>query len=360
MPKENKDKYMPIPPGAIIPGSMPQFEIYVLSTEGNFVLWALKGKEVTPGQLFKLTESGPRQVFILLAEEFRYEQYLEGHLGKILENPSLSEEQKGEIFGRVSTNVLKDAFENAFGLGIMREDAFERTQTMVKNALCYVAESGSLQALAKMIGHDYQTYTHATKVLWLTAAFLRENPQILESIEPNYRSLDDGKKLEVLRQCGVAALLHDIGKASIPSDVLNKIDPLTSAEWEAIKRHPVNGVSMLLDTDVPSFVKRAVLHHHEDFHGGGYPMGLEGNNIGALARVLRIIDVFDAMTSRRPYKAPIAPGKAVQIMVGTPPDPKKDESGPDRRNQDQGMRRCFDEAILRRFILFLGNARLTE
>ncbi|HEY3278510.1 MAG TPA: HD domain-containing phosphohydrolase [Syntrophorhabdaceae bacterium] len=356
----NKEKFMPIPPGAIIPGSMPQFEIYVLSTQGNFVLWALKGKEVTPEQLGKLTESGPREVFISLAEEFKYEQYLEGHLGKILENHALSDDQKGEIFSRVSTNVLKEAFENAFGLGIMSEDAFERTQVMVRNALCYVAESGSLQALAKMIGHDYQTYTHATKVLWLTVAFLRENVHILETIEPSYKSADEDRKMEILKQCGVAALLHDIGKASIAPEILNKVDPLSSGEWEDIKRHPVNGVSMLLDTDVPSFVKRAVLHHHEDFHGGGYPMGLEGSNISILARVLRIIDVFDAMTSRRPYKAPISPGKAVKIMVGTPPDTKKEESGPDRKNQDLGMRRCFDEGLLRKFILFLGNARLTD
>jgi len=357
---DKKEKFRAIPPGAILLGSMPHFEIYVVSAEQNFVLWALKGKEVTPEQLAKLSESGPREVFISLTEEFKYEQYLERHLGEILENVSMSNEQKGEIFSRVSANVLKDAFENAFCLGAMSKEAFERTQAMVRSAIGYVAGSGSLQALAKMIGHDYHTYTHATKVLWLTVAFLKENDNILEAIEPNYRSLDDEGKLDVLGHCGVAALLHDIGKASIPSGVLNKIDSLTPVEWESIKRHPVNGVSMLLDTDVPSFVKKAVLHHHEDFQGGGYPMGLEGTSIGTLPRVLRIVDVFDAMTSRRPYKSPVPPAKAVQIMIGTPPNTRREESGPDRQNQDQGMRRCFDEALLRRFILFLGNARLTD
>jgi hypothetical protein len=357
----NKEKFMAVPPGAIIPGSMPQFQIHVLSPEGNFVLWALEGKEVTPEQFAKLSESGPHEVFIALTEEFKYEQYLEGHLGSILENDTLTDIQKGEIFSKVSANVLKDAFENALGLGIMSPDSFERTQTMVKNALSYVAESGSLQALAKMIGHDYHTYTHATKVLWLTVAFLRENPFILELIDSNYKSFNEDRKTELLRQCGVAALLHDIGKASISSEILKKVDPLSRYEWETVKLHPVNGVSMLLDTNLPSFVKRAVLHHHEDFQGGGYPMGLDGTHISVLARVLRIVDVFDAMTSRRPYKEPVPAAKAVQVMIGTAPsDGKNEESGPDRRYQDQGMRHCFDETLLRKFILFLGNTRLTE
>jgi len=124
---------------------------------------------------------------------------------------------------------------------------------------------------------------------------------------------------------------------------------------EIMKRHPLNGLAMLLETDLPLFVKKAVLHHHEDFHGGGYPMSLEGPNITVLARLLRIIDVFDAMTSRRPYKDPMRPRQAAQIMIGERED-RDAEEGEDER--DLGMRQCFDRELLKKFIVFLGNVRL--
>lgn len=350
-------RYMPIPPAAVIPGALPEFRIFVRTPQGRYILWALEGHKVTAEQLARLTEGGLKEIFVDLEEQFKYEQYLESNLGYILENESSSDDQKAEIFSTVSMNVVKSAFETSLGLGTMAADAIRRTQTLIENALEFIKESKSLQALSKMIGHDYQTYEHATKVLWFTVAFLRLYPDILEQIEPGYQTFDETEKMEILKQCGVGALLHDIGKAFVSHEILTKNDPLTEVEWEIMKRHPLNGLAMLLDTDIPAFVKKAVLHHHEDFHGGGYPMNLEGLNITTLARVLRIIDVFDAMTSRRPYKEPIAPRAAAQIMIGTPDDEREDEY-PEQDDRDLGMRRCFDKELLQRFIVFLGKVNL--
>jgi HD-GYP domain-containing protein (c-di-GMP phosphodiesterase class II) len=351
----NSGRYMPIPPAAIIPGALPEFRIFIQTPQGKYVLWALEGNKVTAEQLAMLGEGGFKEIFVDLDEQFKYDQYVESNLGGILENESSSDDQKAEIFSKVSANVVKGAFETSFGLGVMGADALQRTKSLIGNALKFIKESKSLHSLSRMIGHDYQTYEHATKVLWFTVAFLRMNEDILEQIEPGYQTFDETKKIEILQQCGVAALLHDVGKAFVPHEVLIKTDPLSEVEWETMKRHPLNGLAMLLDTDSPLFVKKAVLHHHEDFNGRGYPMGLEGLNINALARVLRITDVFDAMTSRRPYKEPIAPMKAVQIMIGTPDDKSvvDEDSGQDDR--DLGMRQCFEEKLLRRFIEFLGN-----
>ncbi len=350
-------KFMAIPPGAIIPGSLPRFKIYVRNEKGHHILWAHDGNEVSPEQLDRLSASGPKEVFIALEEELQYEEYLETHLGSILENQGPTADQKATIFSRVSTNVVRGAFESSFGMGTMDTNAIKRTQTMIKHALIFVTESGSLQPLTKMIGHDYQTYEHATKVLWFTVAFLSENPDVVEQIQTDYHTLEEDQRMEILRQCGVGALLHDIGKAFVAQEILNKSGALTPVEWEIMKRHPLNGLAMLLDSAIPDFVRKAVLHHHEDYHGGGYPMGIEKENITVLARVLRIIDVFDAMTSRRSYKEAIPPLKAMQIMVGTPPDKAEgdEDSGSDSR--DLGMRRCFDDDLLRRFILFLGNLK---
>jgi len=350
----NHKKYIAIPPGAIVPGSLPKFKIYLLAPDGRRVLWARDGNEVTAKQIEMLAGGGPKEVFIDLEEEIKYEEYLETHLGNILENRGSSDEQKAAIFGRVSTNVVKNSFETSLGLGLMTADALQRTQSLVRNALIFIAESNSLQALAKMIGHDYKTYEHATKVLWFTVAFLKSNPDVLEQIEPRYQTFDEIQKKDILKQCGVSAMLHDIGKAFVSQDILNKNGPLNAQEWEIMKRHPLSGVAMLLDADVPSFVRKAVLHHHEDFRGNGYPMGLEGQNISILARVLRIVDAFDAMTSNRPYKEAFSPVKAAQIMVGTPPENYTTEDSSEQDNRDLGMRQCFDENLLRKFIIFLG------
>jgi HD-GYP domain-containing protein (c-di-GMP phosphodiesterase class II) len=349
---------MAIPPGSIVPGGLPDFRIYVLTPQGKYVLWALEGKKVSSGQLARLTEGGMTEVFVDLEQKFEYEQYLENNLGEILDNQFSSDDHKATIFSSVSTNVVKSAFETSLGMGSMDADALRRTQQMVKNALLFISESRSLQALVKMIGHDYQTYEHATKVLWLTMAFLKENADILEKIQPGYQASGVKQQKEMLKQCGVAALLHDIGKAFVASEILNKKEPLSPIEWEIMKRHPLNGLAMLLDTDLPEFVKKAVLHHHEDFHGGGYPMSLEGGNITTLARVLRIVDAFDAMTSRRPYKDPMPPRKTMQIMIGTPPPNGQGDADLPQDTRDEGMRRCFDDELLRKFVVFLGRVEL--
>ena len=349
--------YMAIPPGAIIPGSLPKFKIYVPLPNGQYLLWASDGNRVSPDQLARLSASGQKEVYVALDEKVKYEEYLENHLGLILESPGPSDEQKAAIFSMVSTNVVKDAFETSLGMGSMGADVLGRTQAMIERAIIFIAESKSLEALAKMVGHDYKTYEHSTKVLWFTMAFLKDNPDILEGIRAGSGNPDQEGNAEILKPCGVAALLHDIGKALISQELLSKVEPLTQAEWEIMKRHPLNGLAMLLDTDVPLFVKKAVLQHHEDFHGGGYPMGLEGGNITTLARVLRIIDVFDAMTSRRPYKGAVPALKAAEIMVGNRTDEGNGADEPDQR--DQGMQRCFDPKILRKFIVFLGHARLS-
>ncbi|HAJ26070.1 MAG TPA: hypothetical protein DCG53_02290 [Syntrophus sp. (in: bacteria)] len=350
--------YTAISPGAIIQESLPDFRIYIRSAQGKYVLWALEGNKVSSEQLDRLSESGMTDVFVDLEEKFKYEQYLENNLGKILANDKSPIDQKAAIFSKVSTNVVKDAFETCLGMGTMGASAIQRTHKFVENALIFIRETKSLPALAKMIGHDYQTYEHATKVLWFTTVFLRNNLDVMELIEPNFKTLDAEKKFDMLSQCGVGALLHDIGKALIPQDIINKDGPLTEVEWEVMKRHPLNGLAMLLDTDLPVFVKKAILHHHEDFRGGGYPMNVDGKDINILARILRIADVFDAMTSRRSYKEPIPPLKAAQIMIGKP-KAGGEEGDADHNDRDQGMKGCFDEELLRKFILFLGKMSLS-
>lgn len=111
-----------------------------------------------------------------------------------------------------------------------------------------------------------------------------------------------GCNAEMLHTIYMAGLLHDIGKIGIDDAVLRKPDRLTPEEIDHIKRHPEMGYRILADIQQLSSVLPAVLHHHEQWDGRGYPMGLAGEQIPFIARVVAVADAYDAMSSDRPYR----------------------------------------------------------
>ena len=112
----------------------------------------------------------------------------------------------------------------------------------------------------------------------------------------------------------IGALLHDVGKLIIPTEVLNKPGRLTEEEWAIVVRHPAAGVEMLADIDFPWDVRPIVLSHHERWDGGGYPDGLRGDEIPLTARILCVADVYDALTSDRSYKSAFTHDEAMEVM----------------------------------------------
>lgn len=111
----------------------------------------------------------------------------------------------------------------------------------------------------------------------------------------------DKERVSVLR---LGALLHDVGKLTVPPAVLLKRGPLTEIEFGQVRRHPAAGVRMLRSLGAPREILPSVLHHHERWDGAGYPRGRAGERIPLEARILTVADSFDAMTSTRPYRSP--------------------------------------------------------
>ena len=106
---------------------------------------------------------------------------------------------------------------------------------------------------------------------------------------------------EHLRMLEFGAVLHDIGKIVIPDTILNKTDALSAAEWEAMKQHPAAGARILREISHLQSTLPYVLYHHERWDGSGYPHGLKGKDIPVEGRLLAIVDVYDALTTARPY-----------------------------------------------------------
>ncbi len=118
-----------------------------------------------------------------------------------------------------------------------------------------------------------------------------------------------------LHSLGMAGLLHDIGKMTIPVEILNKPGKLTDKEYEIIKTHPVNAVE-LLKNYVSNDVIRAIESHHEKLDGTGYPYGRKGDNIHLYGKILAVCDVYDALTSDRPYRKAAFPNEVIEYLMG--------------------------------------------
>jgi putative nucleotidyltransferase with HDIG domain len=116
----------------------------------------------------------------------------------------------------------------------------------------------------------------------------------------------------------IGALLHDIGKIIVPTEVLNKPGKLDDEEWAIIKRHPEAGLELVADIDFPGDIRAIIRNHHERWDGGGYPDGLAGEAIPLAARILCVADVYDALTTTRSYRPGLTHERAAGIMRSSP------------------------------------------
>lgn len=121
-----------------------------------------------------------------------------------------------------------------------------------------------------------------------------------------------------LYELGVGALLHDIGKAFIPPEILNKPGKLTEKEMEIMKTHATIGYEHMRDnSSIPEKSQLAILEHHERFDGSGYPIGKADQEISKFAKIIAICDVYDALTSKRAYKEAQLPSETIEYIMGS-------------------------------------------
>jgi putative nucleotidyltransferase with HDIG domain len=159
---------------------------------------------------------------------------------------------------------------------------------------------GALISLARLKTADDYTYMHSVAVCALMIALAKQ------------LRLDEAQT----RSVGIAGLLHDLGKAMMPMKVLNKPGKLTNEEFDIIKKHPEEGHKMLLaSTGADAIALDVVLHHHEKTDGSGYPKRLTDKDISLFAKMGAVCDVYDAITSNRPYKAGWDPAESLRRMA---------------------------------------------
>ena len=162
------------------------------------------------------------------------------------------------------------------------------------------------------------------KTLWEKSHETKEHCQRLQEMADKMgRALDlTDSELDNLN---LLAALHDIGKIAIPNNILDKPGKLTLEEWETIKNHPEIGYRIALSSPELATIAEAILHHHEWWDGSGYPLGLKGEKIPLISRIIAITDTYDVMINGRPYKEAVSKEEAlaeIQRCAGTQFDPE--------------------------------------
>jgi len=320
-----------------------------------------------------------------------YREYLKDNLAYILKHKDIDIVKKTDTLVSLSTEVLKESFESNFAVAKACKKVLENTHRLVSEAVEFISDINSLNGIANLIGHDYETHIHSIKVGWLMAAFINSNQDL-------FRFEKEGDLKLLLVQAAVAGMLHDIGKIKIPPNILNKKGKLDNLEYIIIQSHTAYSASLLFNTGISKNTMQAILYHHENEDGSGYPTGLEKKQIPLVAKICHIADVFDALTSKRHYKEPKTPFEALKIMTGDNPyldvlkkfekEVKENITTPvtaivrddydiklrrlrekemveeeSRKRiearlklRDQGMVHCFDKNLLKRFVYTINKS----
>ena len=212
---------------------------------------------------------------------------------------SMEEELKRAalICAKAKHAVVSMFQEVRMGKAVSAESASELVEEISSSVL---RNPGALVSLARLKTADDYTYMHSVAVCALMVSLARQ----LGLPEPD------------VREAGMAGLLHDLGKALMPIKVLNKPGKLTDEEFRVIKNHPVEGHRLLVEGGSASeIVLDVCLHHHEKVDGSGYPHRLRDEQITLFAKMGAVCDVYDAITSNRPYKAGWDPAESIRKMT---------------------------------------------
>ena len=311
-------EYLPVDLSSLKTDTKVGCDLYLLVKSGadsRYILYCRGDAIFESSKREMLLGKNISRLFITKEDQQKYYEYLENNFQSIISDTSISPGERTKIVHSAATNLVKDLFNDP------RSGNVERTKTFAYNMVDYVLkDNDAAHSLLKIAVHEYYTYTHSVNVAAVGTLFAK-------SI---------GFKNEDLRELCSGILLHDVGKTRISTDILNKKGKLTKEEFDEIKKHPELGIEVLDEADIEFKEERIItIQHHENDDGTGYPHGLKKDEIHLSGKIARIIDVYDALTTKRTYADAVRPFAALVEMK-------------------EKMSNCFDNELLMEFIRFLG------
>lgn len=293
---ETANEFFEIRINSIAPSLPLPCDVYLLVGDKR-VLFRKRGDSLSNDRMTSLLRHGAGRFFVPDDQRSLYFKTLK----EMIHDTDIGLEQRGKFLKESAFFHVHDLFTKQEVSIVVAE-----AKGLVEDMVSFVSEDvAAASSLMRLSAHDYYTYNHSVDVAVYSIVIAR-------------KVFGDAK--ELLFMAGMAGLLHDIGKRQIPWELINKSSALKPEEWEEIKRHPTYGRDIVrLLPSLPEEAKQAVYQHHENYDGSGYPNGLQGDDIGKLARVVSVADVFDALTTDRSYHKAVSPTEALTTMYGMQP-----------------------------------------
>lgn len=296
-PTAGRSDYIPISSSMLAPSRLCKVALYVCEDVNEpYRLFRAPNIPITEEWLRKLEESGRRKLYISTLDHHEFQRYLRENLKDFLQDETIEVAERFDSLNEVVRAVLGEAFSNG-NLDSIVAKTDELGHQMVE-LIC--REDAVASQLCGVMYHDYHTFTHSANVAYYCVMLAKEAG--ISSVQE-------------LREVAKGALLHDLGKLAIPEAILTKPGKLTDEEFSIIKLHPTIGFRKLCRRpDISTAQLMMVYQHHERLDGTGYPVRVSGSEIHPWARICGVADVFEALTSNRPYRAGMSMEAAFQIM----------------------------------------------
>lgn len=283
---------------------------------GDYVLYRGQSLPMTQKHIDRLRESGIHTVFVKGDQRKEYMRYVEGNLETILADETVETIEKASLVYEAASGIVEDLSRHSDDPAVIKRsrflvrnmvDVLQTTKTFIHDILSILSSASSI-------------YNHSVNVTLYSLALANRL----------------GMDIDGVTDLGLAALFHDVGKTRLDKSILEKPGKLTDEEMHLVRMHPEWGLQILdRSPSLPEAIRRVVHEHHERCDGTGYPQGLVKDEIHPFARIVVMIDIFDALTTTRPYRPAFTFFEALRIM----------------RDEEAG---AFEHEMWRQFVLMLG------
>jgi HD-GYP domain-containing protein (c-di-GMP phosphodiesterase class II) len=291
---DNPEPYIGLRIHLIRPDSVPAVSFFVKRGK-RYRIFRLNSEVFSAFEIQSLLDSGIDKIYLNRSDGPLVRQYLETFLVDQNTSAQISVEAQVGLMRSSAVRLTEELFQDPSPENIRK--GMKAVSGFV-NLL--VRDPKAFYHLIRLSSHDAYTYQHSVGV--------------------GLNSIALGKRLKLtseqdLVDLGIAGLLHDIGKCKVNPAIINKPGPLDKTEWEEMRQHTLWGFDLLKDNrDVSQRAKMAVLSHHEENGGGGYPHGLTDNQISHFAKIVAIADIFNALTTDRTYSKAKSPFEAFKLI----------------------------------------------
>jgi len=290
------EAFLPIELESLCAGTEKRFRLCLRTEPGKYVLYLSEEHPFGESHRLNLLKHGTEHLYVPAEDRTSYLNYLEANLDNILRRESLAVEKKARIIQTSVTRALEEVFEQP------RAEFIQRSKNLIRSTVdAVLSDQATTQSLLSLTIHDHYTYNHSVNVGIYGLAFSRE----LFGVAPQHN----------LYELAAGFFLHDLGKCRIDPNILNKPGKLSEEEWKEVRMHPIWSHEILESTGHLTREARIIaLQHHERQDGSGYPHRLRGHEIHLYAKICCIADVFDALTSDRPYRKRSSTFEALDVM----------------------------------------------